>query len=79
LDGGVALGLVQAVSAGLVEGTEGVGNEARDVVLSTKGVILEDLVLGVAGSSADDAELGVETLGCEGVFADVFPPDLDYG
>jgi len=75
LNGGVSFGLVQAVSAGLVEGAEGVGNKSSDVVLSAKGVVLKDFVLGVTGSSTDDAELGVETFGCEGVFADVFPPD----
>lgn len=44
LDGSIALGLVQAVSAGLVEGTEGVCDESGDVVLAAKRVILEDLV-----------------------------------
>jgi hypothetical protein len=75
LDGGVALGLVQAVSTGLVEGAEGVGDEAGDVVLSAEGVVLEDLVLSITSTATNDAQLGVETLRCEGVFADVFPPD----
>jgi hypothetical protein len=74
LDGDVALCLVQAVAAGLVEGAEGFGVEAGDVELAAQRVVLEDLVLGIAGSAADDAELGVESLGCKGVFADVFPP-----
>lgn len=77
LDGGVALGLVETVSARLVECAEVFCDEAGDVVLSSQGVILKDLVLSVASSSTDDTELGVETLGCEGVFTDVFPPDWD--
>lgn len=76
MDGGVALGLVQAISARLVEGAEGVGNEAGDVVFAAERVVLEDLILCVAGTTTNDAELGVESLRCEGVFADVFPPNF---
>lgn len=43
LDGGVALGLVEAVAAGLVECPEALGVEAGDVVLATERVVLEDL------------------------------------
>jgi hypothetical protein len=35
LDGDIALCLVQAVTARLVEGTKGLGKETRDVDLST--------------------------------------------
>ena len=55
-DGGVALGLVQAVAARLVEGAESVGEEPSDVVLAAEGVVLEDLVAGVPGAAADDTE-----------------------
>lgn len=75
LDGHVALGLVEAVAARLVEGAECLGVETGDVELAAQAVVLEDLVLGVAGAAADDTELGVEALGGQGVFADVFPPD----
>lgn len=75
LDRHVALGLVEAVAARLVEGAEGLGVEAGDVELASEGVVLEDLVLCVAGSAADDAQLRVEALGGQRVFADVFPPD----
>jgi hypothetical protein len=71
----VALGLVEAVSAGLVEGAECIRDEPSDVVFAAERIILEDLVLSIASSAADDAELGVQALGCECVFADVFPPD----
>jgi hypothetical protein len=74
LDGSISLRLVQAVAAGLVEGTESLGVETGDVELAAQGVILEDLVGCVAGSAPDDTELGVEALACQGVFADVFPP-----
>jgi hypothetical protein len=63
LNGYVALSLVQAVAAGLVEGAEGFGVESGDVELAAETVVLEDLVLGVAGSTADDPELGVEAFG----------------
>ena len=56
LDSGVALGLVQAVAARLVERAEGVRVEARDVVLAAERVVLEDLVGSVHGAAADDAE-----------------------
>jgi hypothetical protein len=56
LDGGIALGLVQAVAARLVECTEGVREEACDVVLAAERVVLEDLVAGVSGAAADDTE-----------------------
>ena len=56
LDGGVALGLVQAVATRLVECAESVGEEAGDVVLAAERVVLEDLVAGVPGAAADDAE-----------------------
>ena len=75
LDGDIALGLVEAVTAGLVESAKGLGIEASDVELAAETIVLEDLILGVAGSAADDTELSVETLGCQGVFADIFPPD----
>lgn len=75
LNRSVAFCLVEAVSTRLVECAECVGYEAGDVVFSAEGVVLEDFVLGVAGAAADDAELGVEAFGGEGVFADVFPPD----
>lgn len=56
LNGCIALGLVQAVAARLVEGAEGVCEEACDVVLAAEGVVLEDLVAGVPGAAANDAE-----------------------
>ena len=56
LNGGVALGLVQAVAARLVERAEGVREEACDVVLAAERVVLEDLVAGVPGAAADDTE-----------------------
>lgn len=56
LDSGVALGLVQAVAARLVERAEGVRVEACDVVLAAERVVLEDLVGSVHGAAADDAE-----------------------
>lgn len=56
LDSGVALGLVQAVAARLVEGAERVGVEARDVVLATQRVVLEDLVGCIHGATTDDTE-----------------------
>lgn len=43
LDGGVALGLVEAVAAGLVECTKTLGVETSDVVFAAEGVVLEDL------------------------------------
>lgn len=66
--------MVQAVTTGLIECAEGVGVEAGDVVFTAQGVILEDLVCSVECAAADDAELGIEAFGGEGVFADVFPP-----
>lgn len=63
LDGDVALGLVEAVAARLVEGAEGLGVEAGDVEFAAEAVVLEDLVLGVAGAATDDAELRVEAFG----------------
>lgn len=75
LDRHVALRLVQAVAARLVEGAEGLGVEACDVEFAAQRVVLEDFVLRVAGAAPDDAELRVEAFGCERVFADVFPPD----
>lgn len=56
LDGGVALGLVQAVATRLVERAKGVREEACDVVLAAKRVVLEDLIAGVPGATADDTE-----------------------
>lgn len=56
MDGGIALSLVQAVTAGLVECSEGVCIESSDVVLSSEGVILEDLVGGIQGTSTNDSE-----------------------
>jgi hypothetical protein len=75
LDRDVALRLVEAVTARLVEGAEVLGVEAGDVEFAPEAVVLEDFVLGVAGAAAEDAELRVEAFGGEGVFADVFPPD----
>tara|TARA_R110002060_G_scaffold72230_1_gene80874 strand:- start:108 stop:344 length:237 start_codon:yes stop_codon:yes gene_type:complete len=43
LDCSIALRLVQAVAAGLVERSEILGIETGDIVLATKRVILEDL------------------------------------
>lgn len=63
LDGNIALRLVQAVAARLVEGAEVLGVEAGDVELAAEAVVLEDLVLGVAGAAAQDAELRVEAFG----------------
>lgn len=48
-----------------------------DGELSTQRIVLEDLVRGSASTTADDAELGVQTLGGEGVLADIFPPHYD--
>jgi hypothetical protein len=48
--------LVQAVAARLVEGTEGVREEACDVVLAAERVVLEDLVAGVPGAAANDTK-----------------------
>jgi hypothetical protein len=56
LNGGVALGLVQAVAARLVESAEGIRKEACDVVLAAERVVLEDLVAGIPGATADDTE-----------------------
>jgi hypothetical protein len=56
LNSGVALGLVQAVAARLVEGAEGVRKKPCDVVLAAERVVLEDLVAGVPGAAANDAE-----------------------
>lgn len=50
LNGGIALGLVQAVAAGLVEGAECVGVESRDVVLAAERIVLEDLQLELEGA-----------------------------
>ena len=63
LDGDVALRLVEAVAARLVEGAEVLGVEAGDVELAAEAVVLEDLVLGVVGAAAQDAELRVEAFG----------------
>lgn len=63
LDSNVALRLVEAVTAGLVEGAEVLGVEAGDVEFTAQAVILEDFVLGVAGAAAEDAELRVEAFG----------------
>ena len=43
LDRRVSFRLVQAIPAALVKRPKGVGVEARDVVLATEGVVLEDL------------------------------------
>jgi hypothetical protein len=51
LNGSVALGLIQAVSAGLVEGAESIGDEAGDVVLASEGVVLEDLASSVSSNT----------------------------
>jgi hypothetical protein len=56
LDSGVALGLVQAVTARLVEGAEGVRIEASNVVLATERVVLEDFVGSINGAAANDTE-----------------------
>ena len=56
LDGGIALSLVQAVTARLVEGSESVSVESGDVVLSSEGVVLEDLVGCVQSTATDDSE-----------------------
>ena len=63
LDGDVALRLVEAVAARLVEGAEVLGVEAGDVELAAEAVVLEDFVLGVAGAAAEDAELRVQAFG----------------
>jgi hypothetical protein len=55
LNGGVALGLVQAVATRLIEGAECVRVEASDIVLSTEAIILEDFVGSIHGAAADDA------------------------
>jgi hypothetical protein len=78
LDGYVALGLVEAVAAGLVEGSETLSVKASDVVLATQRVVLEDLqsvsehlsfamrnkylVCGTSSSTSDDSQLCVEAL-----------------
>lgn len=56
LDGGIAFGLVQAVSARLVECSKGVCIETGDIVLSTERVVLEDLIGSVQCTSTDDSE-----------------------
>lgn len=63
LNGDVALRLVEAVAARLVEGAEVLGVEACDVEFAAEAVVLEDFVLGVAGAAAEDAELRVEAFG----------------
>lgn len=69
--------MVEAVAARLVEGAKVLCIEAGDVELAAQAVVLEDLVLCVAGAAADDTELRVQALGGKGVFADVFPPDCE--
>jgi hypothetical protein len=75
----------------LVECPEAFGVEAGDVVLATKGVVLEDLIevsvgsycetkkiyliCGTFSSTTNDSQLSVETLGCKGIFADILPPN----
>ena len=56
LNGGVALGLVQAVAARLVERAESVREEACDVVFASERVVLKDFVGSVHGAAADDTE-----------------------
>jgi hypothetical protein len=56
LNGGVALGLVQAVAARLVERAEGMRVEPCDVVLATKRVVLEDLIGSIEGAATNDTQ-----------------------
>jgi hypothetical protein len=75
LDGDVALGAVAlAVAAGAVELAEVLGAEAVDGDRGG-GVVLDDLVVGVARAAALDHD-GAGALEGEGVFADVGPPDV---
>lgn len=55
-NGSVALRLVQAVAARLVERAEGVRVKACDVVLAAERVVLEDFVGSVHGAATDDTE-----------------------
>jgi hypothetical protein len=91
LNSGIALGLVQAVSAGLVESAKGIGVKAGDVVLAAKGVVLEDLIRGIEGTTTDNTEsdallvcdfkrrgvilLSVQALGGQSILTDIFPPN----
>lgn len=75
LNGGVTLGLVQAVTARLIECAESVCIETSDVVLSSKRVVLEDLVGSIESTTSDNTELSVQTLGSQSILADIFPPD----
>jgi hypothetical protein len=75
LDGDVALGAVAlAVAARAVELAEVLGAEAVDGD-GRGGVVLDDLVVGVARAAALDHD-GAGALEGEGVFADVGPPDV---
>jgi hypothetical protein len=75
LDGDVALGAVAlAVAARAVELAEVLRAEAVDGH-RRGGVVLDDLVVGVAGAAALDHD-GAAALEGEGVFADVGPPDV---
>jgi len=56
LNSGVALCLVQAVAARLVECAKGMRVEPCDIVFATKRVILEDLVGRVEGTAANDTQ-----------------------
>jgi hypothetical protein len=58
LNGGVALGLVQAVATRLIEGAECVRVETSDVVLASQRIILKDLVGSVHGTATNNAESG---------------------
>lgn len=62
MDGNIALRLVEAVTATLVEGAERLCKESGDGKFSTQGVVLEDLIRGSASTTSDDAKLGVQTL-----------------
>jgi hypothetical protein len=75
LDGDVALGAVAlAVAAGAVELAEVLGAEAVDGD-GRGGIVLDDLVVGVARATTLDHD-GAGALEGEGVFADVGPPDV---
>jgi hypothetical protein len=56
LNGGVALGLVQAVATRLIEGAECVRVEASDVVLAAKRIILKYFVGSIHGTATNNAE-----------------------
>lgn len=74
LDCSISLCLVQTIAAGLVERAKILCVETSNVVFPSERVILEDLVGSIPGSTSNDAQLGVQSLGRKCIFAHIFPP-----